>query len=134
MQKGHKRKKGLREPVNGLTHLAGGLLASVGLIVLLAKAASEGRADQLVAFVICWRSLDCASSRASPGLRMNSRHSFQTAASSQSARSVFAEHRPMNPPVARQVPALQRYRRTPVLSVPTKDRPQCWQRMSPLRR
>ena len=51
MQKGHKRKKYLREPVNGLTHLAGGLLASVGLIVLLA-AAGEGRADQVVAFGI----------------------------------------------------------------------------------
>jgi hemolysin III len=42
----------LREPVNGLTHLVGGLLASVGLIVLLAMAAGEGRADQLVAFGI----------------------------------------------------------------------------------
>jgi hemolysin III len=52
VQMGQKRKKGLREPVNGLTHLAGGLLASIGLIVLLATAASEGRADQLVAFGI----------------------------------------------------------------------------------
>jgi hemolysin III len=52
VQKGQKRKKYLREPVNGLTHLAGGLLASVGLIVLLAAAAGEGRADQLVAFGI----------------------------------------------------------------------------------
>lgn len=51
MQKGQKRKKYLREPVNGLTHLAGGLLASVGLIVLLA-AAGEGRVDQVVAFGI----------------------------------------------------------------------------------
>jgi hemolysin III len=51
VQKGQKRKKYLREPVNGLTHLAGGLLASVGLIVLLA-AVREGRADQLVAFGI----------------------------------------------------------------------------------
>jgi hemolysin III len=50
VRKGRKGKKGLREPVNGLTHLAGGLLASVGLIVLLARAASEGRVDQLVAF------------------------------------------------------------------------------------
>jgi hemolysin III len=47
---GRKRKKYLREPVNGLTHLAAGLLASVGLIVLLAKTAREGRIDQLVAF------------------------------------------------------------------------------------
>ncbi|MCA1687461.1 MAG: hemolysin III family protein [Actinobacteria bacterium] len=46
--KGRKTKKKLREPINGLTHLAGGLLAAVGLIVLLA--ASEGRIDQLVAF------------------------------------------------------------------------------------
>jgi hemolysin III len=45
-----KRKKRLREPVNGLTHLVGGLLASVGLVVLLATAASAGRMDQLVAF------------------------------------------------------------------------------------
>jgi hemolysin III len=52
VDKGPKTKKRLREPINGLTHLAGGLLASVGLIVLLAKAAGEGRADQLVAFGI----------------------------------------------------------------------------------
>ena len=52
MSKERKRKKRFREPVNGLTHLAGGLIASVGLIVLLARAASEGRADQLVAFGI----------------------------------------------------------------------------------
>jgi hemolysin III len=51
VREGQKRKKYLREPVNGLTHLAGGLLASVGLIVLLA-AADEGRGDQLVAFGI----------------------------------------------------------------------------------
>jgi hemolysin III len=50
LSKGRKAKKKLREPINGLTHLAGGLLASVGLIVLLARAASEGRVDQLVAF------------------------------------------------------------------------------------
>jgi len=43
-------RKGLREPVNGFIHVAAALLASVGLIVLLVKAASEGRADQLVAF------------------------------------------------------------------------------------
>ena len=47
-----KTKKRLREPVNGLTHLAGGLLASAGLAVLLATAASAGRTDQLVAFGI----------------------------------------------------------------------------------
>ena len=52
MSKERKRKKRFREPVNGLTHLAGGLIASVGLIVLLARAASEGRVDQLVAFGI----------------------------------------------------------------------------------
>ncbi len=50
MDKGPKTKKRLRDPVNGLTHLVGGLLASVGLVVLLAKAASGGRVDQLVAF------------------------------------------------------------------------------------
>ncbi len=47
-----KKRKRFREPVNGLTHLAGGLLASVGLIMLLVTAASEGRVDQLVAFGI----------------------------------------------------------------------------------
>jgi hemolysin III len=50
VDKGPKTKKRLRDPVNGLTHLVGGLLASVGLVVLLAKAASGGRVDQLVAF------------------------------------------------------------------------------------
>jgi hemolysin III len=50
-------KKRLREPVNGLTHLAGGLLASVGVVVLLATAASAGRADQFVAFGIFGLSL-----------------------------------------------------------------------------
>jgi hemolysin III len=50
VSKCRKRKKRLREPVNGLTHLAGGLLACVGLVVLLATAASARRVDQLVAF------------------------------------------------------------------------------------
>jgi hemolysin III len=50
--KDQERKKRLREPVNGLTHLAGGLLASGGLVVLLATAARADRADQLVAFGI----------------------------------------------------------------------------------
>jgi hemolysin III len=44
-------KKRLREPINGLTHLVGGLLACVGLILLLAKAVSAGRADRFVALV-----------------------------------------------------------------------------------
>ena len=52
VDKSPKRKKRLRGPINALTHLAGGLLASIGLIMLLARAASEGRADQLVAFAI----------------------------------------------------------------------------------
>ena len=42
--------KRLREPVSGLTHLAGALLAVVALGVLLAGAAGEGRVDQFVAF------------------------------------------------------------------------------------
>jgi hemolysin III len=50
-------KKRLREPVNGLTHLAGGLLASVGVVVLLLKAANAGRVDQIVAFCIFGLSL-----------------------------------------------------------------------------
>jgi hemolysin III len=55
--KGRERKKRLREPVNGLVHLAGGLLASVGLVVLLATAASAGRVDQLLAFGVFGLSL-----------------------------------------------------------------------------
>ena len=50
MSKERKKKKRFREPVNGFTHLVGGLISSVGLIVLLAKATSAGRTDQLVAF------------------------------------------------------------------------------------
>jgi hemolysin III len=45
----------LREPVSGLTHLAGVLLALVALIVLLTRAG--GRLDQLVAFGIFGLSL-----------------------------------------------------------------------------
>jgi hemolysin III len=52
VSKSQKTKKRLREPFNGLTHLAGGLLASVGLVVLLATAASKGRVDQLLAFAV----------------------------------------------------------------------------------
>jgi hemolysin III len=54
VSKGRKTKKRLREPINGLTHLAGGLLAAAGLVVLLATA---GRADQLVAFGVFGLSL-----------------------------------------------------------------------------
>jgi hemolysin III len=50
MREDPRPKRKLREPVNGLTHLAAGLLALVGLIVLLATAARAGRMDQLVAF------------------------------------------------------------------------------------
>ena len=50
VEKGPQRKKRLREPVNGLTHAAAGALAAVGLVLLLATAASRGRVDQLVAF------------------------------------------------------------------------------------
>ena len=52
VSKGRRRRKRLREPVNGLTHMAGGLLACVGMVVLLARATEAGRADQLVAFGI----------------------------------------------------------------------------------
>jgi hemolysin III len=48
-------KKRLREPVSGLTHLAGVLLALIALIVLLIEAG--GRMDQLVAFGIFGLSL-----------------------------------------------------------------------------
>jgi hemolysin III len=57
VSKGSQPKKWLREPINGLTHLAGGLLAVVGLVVLLATAASAGRLDQLVAFGVFGLSL-----------------------------------------------------------------------------
>jgi hemolysin III len=56
-QKGRRTKKRLREPISGLTHAVGGLLAFVGLIVLLATAASAGRVDQFVAFGIFGLSL-----------------------------------------------------------------------------
>ena len=52
VNKDRKKKKRFREPISGLTHLAGGLLASVGLIVLLATATRAGRVDQLVAFTV----------------------------------------------------------------------------------
>ena len=45
-------RKRLREPVSGLTHLAGVLLAVIGLVVLLLAAAGAGRTDQIVAFGI----------------------------------------------------------------------------------
>ena len=57
VRKDQKRKKWLREPINGLTHLAGALLASVGLVVLLSTAARAGRGDQIVAFGVFGLSL-----------------------------------------------------------------------------
>jgi hemolysin III len=45
-------KKRLREPVSGLTHLAGLLLAVAGLVVLLGTAAGAGKTDQFVALGI----------------------------------------------------------------------------------
>ena len=56
-RKGRWSKKTLREPVNGLTHAVGGVLAVVGLGVLLETAASTGRLDQLLAFGIFGLSL-----------------------------------------------------------------------------
>jgi len=55
MRKGRRTKKRLREPVNGLTHMVGGLLAVVGLGVLLAT--SRGRLDQYVSFGVFGLSL-----------------------------------------------------------------------------
>jgi hemolysin III len=52
MRENPRPKRRLREPVNGLTHLAAGLLAFVGLVVLMATAANAARIDQLVAFGI----------------------------------------------------------------------------------
>lgn len=46
-----------REPVSGLTHLAGGVLAVVGMVVLLAGAARTGEASRTVAFAIYGLSL-----------------------------------------------------------------------------
>jgi hemolysin III len=57
VRKERRPKKRLREPVNGLTHAAGGALATVGLVLLLATAASAGRVDQLVAFGVFGLSL-----------------------------------------------------------------------------
>jgi hemolysin III len=57
MRKGQRPKKRLREPINGITHAAGGLLAALGLGVLLATAASSGRLDQLIAFGVFGLSL-----------------------------------------------------------------------------
>jgi hemolysin III len=57
MRKAGRIMRRLREPVNGLSHLAGGLLSFVGLVVLLASAASTGRLDQIVAFGIFGTSL-----------------------------------------------------------------------------
>jgi hemolysin III len=51
-RKARRTKKRLREPVNGLTHLAGSLLAFVGLIVLVDTATGTGRLDHLVALGI----------------------------------------------------------------------------------
>ena len=49
--------KKLREPVSGLTHLAGVLLALIGLGVLLVRASGAGRVDQFVAFGVFGLSL-----------------------------------------------------------------------------
>ena len=47
----------MREPVSGLTHAAGGALATAGLVLLLATAASARRVDQIVAFGVFGLSL-----------------------------------------------------------------------------
>jgi hemolysin III len=57
VRKEQRPRKRLREPVNGLTHAAGGVLAVAGLFVLLATAASARRVDQLVAFGVFGLSL-----------------------------------------------------------------------------
>ncbi len=44
--------KRLREPVNGLTHIAGAALAAVGLVVLVWIAAANGNVKHMVAFTI----------------------------------------------------------------------------------
>jgi hemolysin III len=57
VRKVRRMQKRLREPFNGLTHAAGGLLAFVGLIVLVATAIGTRRLDQLIAFGIFGSSL-----------------------------------------------------------------------------
>jgi hemolysin III len=52
-----RRRRGLREPISGLTHLAGGLLALVGMVVLVAQAVRTGEASRTVAFAIYGLSL-----------------------------------------------------------------------------
>src|SRR5438105_7199811 len=47
----------LREPVNGLTHLAGAILSTVGFVVLLVIAVENRSARQVVAFSIFGASL-----------------------------------------------------------------------------
>src|SRR4051794_29993784 len=47
----------LREPVNGLTHLAGAILSAIGFVVLLAVAIENRSARQVVAFSIFGASL-----------------------------------------------------------------------------
>lgn len=47
----------LREPVNGLTHLAGSLLSLVGLVVLVGDAAERGSARHMVSFAVFGASL-----------------------------------------------------------------------------
>ena len=47
----------LREPVNGITHLAGALLSIVGLIILLVIAVENGSVRQIVGFSIFGASL-----------------------------------------------------------------------------
>ena len=47
----------IREPVNGLTHLAGAILSVVGLVVLLVIAIANGSIRQIVAFSIFGTSL-----------------------------------------------------------------------------
>lgn len=49
--------RSLREPVNGLTHLAGAVLALVGLVVLLWMAISAGKVRLVVAFCVFGLSL-----------------------------------------------------------------------------
>jgi hemolysin III len=46
-----------REPVNGLTHLAGAVLSVIGLVILLVIAIGNGSARQIVAFSIFGASL-----------------------------------------------------------------------------
>lgn len=53
----HRLQRGLREPVSGLTHLAGAVLSAVGLVILVLQAARRGTVWHVTSFAIFGASL-----------------------------------------------------------------------------